>query len=123
MKSYLLALSLFVSLVSLGQRASLSNDTLSYKDRHFAVGDTINVLYGSGADGKFVFVSSGSAMGGVTPLDASQSKLVTKIDKMYKSSGRLLIRCKVLEGLAKNPLGGNKVFIEPEGAIDKKEIE
>jgi hypothetical protein len=99
------------------QKAVYSDKILSYKDHHFAVGDTVNVAYGSGTDGKFVFVSIGSGLGGVSPLESDYSKTQVVIDKIYKSGGRYLIRGKA-EGVALN-----KFFIEPEGAIDKKEIE
>jgi hypothetical protein len=104
------------------QRAVYKNDTLSYKERRFVVGDTVNVSYGSGADGKFVFIYMGSGIGGVTPMESNFSKSQVRIDKIYKSGGRLLVRGKVLESSV-NIFGGNKVFIEPEGAIDKKEVE
>jgi len=122
--SRLILVLLFLSAITCyGQRAKYANDTLTYKDLKFITGDTVNVAYGSGENGKFVFIFSGSAMTGTEPLSANNSKLTTRIEKIYKSSGRLLIRCKVLEGMVKNPLGGNKIFIEPEGAIDKKEID
>lgn len=123
MKKYLSIALLFAATTVSAQRASLKNDTLTYKDRHFIVGDTINIAYGSGTNGVFVFISIGTAMLGVKPLEANNSKLIVQVEKMYKSSGRLLLRCKVIEGIDKVPLViSDKIFIEPEGAIDKKEL-
>lgn len=112
---------ILIGQVVFGQKATLVNDTLTYIGKHYVVGDTINVSYGSGNNGQFVFVYMGSGLGGITPLQANFSKSAVKVDKIYKSGGRLLIRGKVLDSNV-NMLGGNKVFIEIEGAIDKKEV-
>jgi hypothetical protein len=121
MKHLIIALLLLSAFSSKAQKAVLKNDTLTYNNKSFTVGDTVNISYGSGTDGKFVFAYMGSGLGGVTPMESNFSKSEVKIDKIYKSGGRLLIRGKVLNSTV-NILGGNKVFIEPEGAIDKKEI-
>jgi hypothetical protein len=104
------------------QRATFSNDTLKYKDRHFTVGDTVNVAYGSGQDGRFVFLSMGSGIGGTSALESQFSKSQLKIDKIYKNSSGIFVRSKVLNSNV-GVLGGNKVFIQIEGALDKKEID
>lgn len=106
----------------IAQRATVQDGVLTYKDSHISVGDTVNIAYGSGQDGKFVFVLMGSGLGGTEPLESNFSKSEVVVDKIYKSSGRYLVRGKVLHS-GVGALGGNKIFIEPEGAIDKKEIE
>jgi hypothetical protein len=113
---------LFNPFLILAQRATLVNDTLHYKDRRFTVGDTVNVAYGSGQDGRFLFVSYGSGIGGFDPLPNSMHNIVAVVDKVYKNSSGVWVRCKIIEGIAKNPLGG-KLLIDPQGAIDKKEID
>lgn len=117
MKAALFLLIAFSFSSAYGQKASFTDNVLSYKDHHFSVGDTINISYGSGTDGKFVFVLIGSGLGGTTPLESNFSKSQIVVDKIYKSGGGYLIRGK-MQGLSVS-----KFFIIPEGAIDKKEIE
>lgn len=104
------------------QKVKLIGDTLFYKERRWIAGDTVNVAYGSGTDGKFVFLSMGSGVGGTEPLESQFSNSQIKIDKIYKNSSGVFVRGKVLESNV-NALGGNKVFIQIEGAVDKKEID
>lgn len=120
MKSLTLILLGLSSLTAFSQRATFKNDTLTYKDRKFVVGDTVNLGYGSGENGRFVFVSTGSGIGGTTPAEAANSKSVLVIDKIYKNSSGLWVRAKIIEG----PKGLSKAFINSiEGAVDKKEID
>jgi hypothetical protein len=113
---------LLLPCAAFSQKAKIINDTLNYKERRIAVGDTLNIGYGSGESGKFVFITMGSGIGGSAALESQFAKSQVKIDKIYKNSSGIWVRGKVLESNV-NRLGGNKVFIEPEGAIDKREID
>lgn len=117
MKLLLLCAVLLCAGTTFSQRATLQDDVLTYKDRKFTIGDTLRVQYGSGQDGKFVFIQFGNMLS-PTPLEASGSNAIALVDKIYKSGGRILMRAKVIEGQK-----GGKLFIEPEGSIDKKEIQ
>ena len=122
MKSIILfAAFLATSLTMMAQRATSANDTARYMDRSFAVGDTILLGYGSKADKDFAFISMGSIMTGVKDLNKSWSKNEAVIDKVYTMRKTVYLRAKLTDKTV-NMVGGNKLFIDLEGAIDNKEI-
>ena len=82
----------------------------------------MQLFYGSSPKKEFIFVSIGSVLSGVTPLQSTWSKRVVKIDKVYKQSGKLYARGILLDAPGLRLVGGNKIFIEVEGAIDNKEV-
>ena len=87
----------------------------------YAVGDTINLGYGSQANKNFAFIQIGSMMTGVTDLDKGWSKAEAIIDKIYKKGKTVFFRAKLIDKTV-NAIGGNKLFIDLEGAIDNKEL-
>jgi len=89
-----------------------------YSGKKYCVGDTVHLGYGSGSNKNFVFIQTGSAMLGLSPLEQRYSKADVVINKVYKQMGKYYMRGKQLEG---HILGYN-VFIEVEGAVDNKEL-
>lgn len=106
---------LLIAINSNGQdKPVFENDTLSYKDQKFYVGQEVKLSYGSTSNKDFAFVYSGSGMSGVTPAPANFAKSTGKIDKVYKQQGKYFFRAKVE--------GSGKIFVDIEGAVDNKEL-
>ena len=104
------------------QKASFKNDTAKYNGRTFVVSDTLTLGYGSQANKNFAFITIGSSITGVTDLDKQWAKNNAVIDKIYKGMGQsIIIRAKLVDKTV-NLIGGNKLFINMEAAIDNKEI-
>lgn len=104
------------------QHPVLQNDTVYYKNAKIFVGDTVHLAYGSGASKEFVFVYMGSGLTGVTKLDASWAKYDVKIDKISHQGSKITVRGFLLDAKGANTMGSNKIFIQPEGAIDNNEV-
>jgi len=102
------------------QRATFQNDTVKYNERIFAVNDTISLGYGSKADKNFAFIRIGSGIS-ATELDKNWAKNDAIIERIYLQGRTIYIRAKLLDKTV-NLLGGNKLFINIEAAIDNKEI-
>jgi hypothetical protein len=120
-KNLLLVAFMAMSQIMTAQRATLVNDTARYMERSFAVGDTLLLGYGSKADKGFGFISMGSAMTGVTDLTKNWSKYEAVIEKVYTRGKTIYLRAKIIDKTV-NLVGGNKLFIDLEGAIDNKEL-
>lgn len=105
------------------QRASINNDTITYLQKSYHVGDTLQLGYGSGNNKIFSFIQMGSALSGTNPLTSNWAKSDVVIDKVYKSRGKCYTRGKIINSGTLNLIGGNKVFIDIEGAVDNKELQ
>lgn len=121
MKTLIIAL-LLTSSVS-AQRATLENDTAKYNNVSYYVDKVVNLYYGSANDKTFAFVFVGSGMTGVTKLQSHWSKYPVKIDKVYKTGGKVYFRGVALNESGNNAIPMNKVFVDIAGAVDFKEIE
>ena len=108
--------------VTYGQRAKIENDTAYYGAIKYYEGLEVQLLYGSDNKKDFVFVKMGSSMTGFRPVESKWAKYVVKIDKIMKQQGKVIARGVVQDAGSLNAIGGNKVFIDIEGAIDNKEI-
>jgi hypothetical protein len=123
MKTLFLLLFLTLSSFSVfSQTLKFEKDTISYGSYKVFVGKEVQLFYGSSPKKEFIFVSIGSALAGVTPLESVWSKRMVKIDKVYKTMGKVYARGIILDAPGLRALGGNKVFIDVEGAIDNKEL-
>jgi len=97
---------------------TIDNDTLFYKDKKVAVGDTVTFGYGSAANKDFVFILFGNGLAGTTPLPAIFNKLTAVVDKVYKAPiGKFIFRAKPMKRM-----GGMKIFVDLEAAVDNKEL-
>lgn len=108
-------------LAALSQKAVIENDTAKYNGRNFHKGDTLTLGYGSKGNKDFAYVSIGGALTGVTDLEKGWAKSQAIIDKVYKTDGTVYVRAKLISSTA-NLLGGNKLFINIEAAVDNKEL-
>lgn len=104
------------------QSIKFEKDTISYGNYKVFVGKEVQLFYGSSPKKDFIFVSIGSALAGVTPLESNWSKRIVKIDKVYKTMGKVYARGIILDAPGLRALGGNKVFIDIEGAVDNNEL-
>lgn len=118
----LLILSGLTAFSAFSQSISFEKDTISYGNYKVFVGKEVQLFYGSSPKKDFIFVSIGSALAGVTPLESTWSKRMVKIDKVYKTMGKVYARGIILDAPGLRALGGNKVFIDIEGAVDNKEL-
>jgi len=114
-------LSLF-TFSAFSQSIKFEKDTISYGNYKVFVGKEVQLFYGSSPKKDFIFVSIGSALTGVTPLESNWSKRMVKIDKVYKTMGKVYARGIIVDAPGLRALGGNKVFIDIEGAIDNNEL-
>lgn len=118
----LLSVLLFTMSIGFSQTIKFEQDTISYGEYKVFAGKDVQLGYGSSPKKEFIFISIGSVLTGVTPLQSTWSKRVVKIDKVYKQSGKFYARGILLDAPGLRLVGGNKIFIEVEGAIDNKEI-
>ena len=121
-KITLLSVLLFTAVIGFSQTIKFEQDTIWYGEYKVFVGKEVQLFYGSSPKKEFIFVSIGSALSGVTPLQSVWSKRIVKIDKVYKQSGKFYARGILLDAPGLRLVGGNKIFIEVEGAIDNKEV-
>ena len=123
MKLYtLITIALISNFISFGQApATFKNDTAIYAGHSFTLNDTIHVGYGSKADKGFGFIRMGSTMQGYSDLDKGFARYDAIIDKIQKVGNIIYIRAKAISA-ALNMLGGNKILIDLERAIDNKEL-
>lgn len=123
MKKYILILiTVIVSCHSYSQSpAAIVKDTAIYLGHRFALNDTITVGYGSKADKGFAFCKMGSDLAGYNDLMKEFSRYDAVIDKIKKVGRIVYIRAKFTEKNL-NILGGNKLLVDLEGAIDNKEL-
>ena len=121
-KITLFSVLLFTVSIGFSQTIKFEQDTISYGAYKVFVDKEVQLFYGSSPKKEFIFVSIGSVLSGVTPLASTWSKRVVKIDKVYKQSGKLYARGFLLDAPGLRLVGGNKIFIEVEGAIDNKEV-
>lgn len=124
MKKERLVISLLLLIILLpfavcNAQSKIVNDTLVYEGQKYAVGDSVQLWYGSSTNKSFAFVFIGSGMSGVTLAPAGWNKSFVLIDKVYKANGKNYIRCKALDAKF---MMGNKIFIDLEGAVDNKEV-
>ncbi|HMH21217.1 MAG TPA: hypothetical protein VK563_05555 [Puia sp.] len=115
----LLSVTLLCTGTAFAQRATISNDTAFYNGKRYAVGDSVNLAYGSDQGKKFAFVKMGGALIGMRHLESRFYKATVKIDKVFTQLGKCYLRGKMVD---QSLPPGYKVFIELEGAIDNKEI-
>lgn len=118
----LLSVLLFTMSIGFSQTIKFEQDTISYGEYKVFAGKDVQLFYGSSPKKEFIFISIGSVLTGVTPLQSTWSKRVVKIDKVYKQSGKFYARGILLDSPGLRLVGGNKIFIEVEGAIDNKEV-
>ena len=121
-KITLLSVLLFTVSIGFSQTIKFEQDTIFYGAYKVFAGKDVQLFYGSSPKKEFIFFSIGSVLSGVTPLQSTWSKRVVKIDKVYKQSGKLYARGILLDAPGLRLVGGNKIFIEVEGAIDNKEV-
>ena len=112
---------LFITSTAYGQKATLSKDAATYQDISYKVGDTVHLGYGSNSNKNFAFIQIGSVMTGVADLDKAWAKADAVINKIYKTQGTIFLRAKLIDKTV-NAMGGNRLFINLEGAIDNKEL-
>lgn len=103
------------------QKATATKDTAYYKDFKYTKGDTLLIGYGSKSNKEFAFIQMGSLMAGLEDLQKHFSKTEAVIDKITVSNKKVTIRAKSTDKTV-GALGGNKVFIDIEGAVDNGEI-
>jgi hypothetical protein len=103
-------------------RPEFKYDTARYAGQAFYVGATVDLWYGSANDKTFAFVFMGSGMQGWEPLQATFSKHRVMVDKVYKMQGKVFARGILVDAPDIRALGGNKVLLDIEGAIDNKEL-
>jgi len=103
-------------------RAEMKADTVYYQGAKIYRGGKVDLWYGSKQNKDFAFVFMGSGLQGLTPLAAGWSKQSVLIDKVYKSFGKLFCRGVLVDAPEVRAMGGNKIFIDIEGAMDNKEI-
>ena len=120
MKKLLFSIVLLLIVFSLkAQKATFQNDTARYNGKTFVVNDTITLGYGSQANKNFAFIMIGSGMS-ATELDKKWAKNYAVIDKIYLGMGKsIMIRAKLVDKTV-NLIGGNKLFINLEAAVDNK---
>jgi hypothetical protein len=111
-----------VAFIASAQKATIDQDTVTYMGKSYHLGDTLQLGYGSGNNKDFAFVQMGSAMTGTNPLKNNWSKSEFVVDKVYKFHGKCYLRGKTINSGATNLLGGNKVFVDVEGAVDNNEL-
>ncbi len=122
MKSILLSALIFCSSTIIAQRsATYENGKAIYNGKTYAVGDTIQLGYGSNPNKSFSFVHIGSAIQGMSALNSAWSKYPATIEKVIKNGKTIGLKAKLVNKNV-NALGGNKLWIDLEGAIDNKEI-
>lgn len=102
------------------QNATIENGVAKYNDRTFAVNDTITLGYGSQANKDFAFILIGSGIS-AQELQKNFAKNKAVIERVYRNMGQVWIRAKLTDKTV-NLLGGNKLFINIEAAIDNKEL-
>jgi len=118
---FLSAMLSFISYTSKAQNATIENGVATYLSKNYAVGDTINLGYGTLPNKSFAYIYIGSAMAGTTELERNWAKAEAIIDKVYKSGKTVMLRAKLIDKTV-NALGGNKLFINLDSAIDNKEL-
>lgn len=118
MKKLLILTIFFISNYGFGQKAKLDRDTIRYNNSTYFVGKNVELLSGSNANHYFVSVYFGSGFAGLSPLNPSSAKHIIRIDKVFEKGGNVFARGTFAESKA----GGNKIFIDITGAVDKKEI-
>jgi hypothetical protein len=111
------------------QKATLTDDIVTYLSKQYKAGDIIHLGYGSGNNKQFSFVNYGKSISGISipglyhHADANWSKADVQVEKVYKTSGTIWLKCKPIDkGSAAGSIIGNKIFINIEGAVDNKEI-
>ena len=118
----MLVFALIGSMTANGQkRATVVEDTAFYMGSRYAVGDTITLGYGSKSNKGFAFIAIGGMFSGVTDLEAGWAKYDARIEKVYTKSRQVYMKAKLLDKTV-NAVGGNKLWITLEGAIDNKEM-
>jgi len=126
MKKFLIIYLLLLSFSAIAQKATYSNNAVTYLGKTYQVGDIVQLGYGSGNNKDFVFVSFGKAIGNYNvpglfkKADVNWSKADVEIVKIYISNGVIWARCNALNRDA-NVLN-KQIFINIEGAVDNKEI-
>jgi len=111
---------LFTILTLEAQKATIKNDTAKYNGRNFTLNDTIMLGYGSKSDKSFAFIQIGSALQ-VRDLNAGWAKNNAVIEKVSIQGNSVILRAKLTDKTV-NLIGGNKLFINLEAAIDNKEL-
>lgn len=126
MKRFLVFSMLLLSVNAVAQKATYSDNAVTYLGKTYNVGDIIQLGYGSANDKDFVFVNFGKAIGNVNlpgmfkKADVNWSKAEVEIVKIYTTNGVIWVRC--------NPLNrdvnvlNKQIFINIEGAVDNNEI-
>lgn len=129
MKKITLFITLIISLNGFAQKATMADNVATYLGKQYKVGDTVHLWYGSGTNKLFSFINYGKAISGVSlpglyhHADQNWSKADVEIEKIYKTSGVIWLRCKPIDkGLSVGSILGSKIFINLEGAVDNKEI-
>ncbi len=122
MKNYLLFIGILLMHIipTNAQNAVIRNDTATYNDRAYTVGDTITLGYGSQANKNFAFIMMGSVLN-TEDLDKGFANYEAVIEKLYLQGKTVFVRAKVIDPIV-NIIGGNKLFINLQAAIDNKEI-
>ena len=126
MKIFLIFNLLLLSFDAIAQKATYSNNAVTYLGKTYKVGDIIQLGYGSANDKDFVFVNFGKAIGNVPiprmfkKADVNWSKAEVEIVKVYTTNGVIWARCNPLNRDA-NFLN-KQIFINIEGALDNNEI-
>lgn len=98
-----------------------SKDTIKYQGRTYAVGDTITLGYGSKSNKDFAFITIGGLLTGVEDLGRHWAKNEAVIEKVYKNNKQTYMKAKLVDKTI-NAIGGNKLYVDLEGAVDNKEI-
>jgi hypothetical protein len=118
-----IALLIFLAEESYAQsRAVFKSDTARYAGRVFYSGGSVDLWYGSSNDKSFAFVFMGSGWTGLYPLRATYGKHRVLLDKVYEMQGKVYARGVLVDAPEVRAMGGNKIFIDIEGAVDNKEL-
>ena len=101
-----------------GQKATLINDTVTYKNTKLYPAKEVQLQYGSNPDKEFAFVLWGHGWSSMTlgPQHSNVTVIVTEIAQhggKYYAIGKLKDRAGIRI---------NRIIIDVEGAIDYKEI-
>ncbi|MDQ6757131.1 MAG: hypothetical protein M3004_09360 [Bacteroidota bacterium] len=129
MKKISLFIFILFSFNAIAQKATLADNVAMYLGKQYKVGDIVHLGYGSGNNKQFSFINYGKSISGISlpglyhHADENWSKADVEIEKVYKTSGVIWLKCKPIDkGSAIGSILGNKIFINIEGAVDNKEI-
>ncbi len=126
----LLVAAIMLCSITLSKSQTIENDTITYKNLKYFPGRVIQIFFGSGQNGEFVYAFVGGRSriikdfrkSDLYPLSEHFANTKIMVDKVYTIGNTFFARGALIDRSTGKGFDDHYVYIDVKGAVDNREI-